>query len=377
MTAIRIPAHRPCIGSEELLAVQGVFESRWLGSGAVAKQFDESIRQLLGIRHVIAVNCGTAALHLALDALGVGPRDEVIVPSLTFVSSVQAILAVQARPVFCEVRTDTLTMDVEDVKRRLGANTKVIMPVHYGGRVCDMAPLRALAEDRAIRLVEDAAHAFGSTYQGCWAGTLGHAECFSFDPLKNITCGVGGALATDSDAIASRVRTSCNVGIDTDSWNRMEKDEPWFYEVVTPGFRYRLCDINASIGLAQLKRMNEFRARKRSIVRCYHQAFRSLSGLAVIPHDGEGVFPFNYVVRVLNGQRDRLLAYLRERGIGSTVEFIPCHLQPLFAPFRSRLPATEQLYHEILTLPLYYEMTGQDVEGVIDAVRSFFEDGGR
>ncbi len=355
--------------------MERVFESRWLGSGGVAKDFEQTLSRFLGVRHVIAVNTGTAALHMALSGLGLEPGDEVIVPSLTFISTVQAILAVGARPVFCDVLTDTLCVDEGDVARRLSPRTKAILPVHYGGRICDMAALRSLTHGREIFLVEDAAHAFGSTWNGRAAGTFGDVGCFSFDPIKNITCGGGGALVTDDDSVASRVRAISNVGIDKDSWSRIDTSKPWFYEVSESGFRYQLSDINASIGMAQFQRLEEFRERKRSILQSYERAFLNIPELAMVTTAETGVFPFNCVVRVLNGSRDLLMTALKEVGIGSTVQFIPCHLQPVGARFREPLPVTERLFGEIVTLPLYFEMTDQDVQEVISAVRRFFDQG--
>jgi perosamine synthetase len=366
-----IPVHRPYLGREELDAVGRVFESRWLGMGAVTKEFEQRLREFLGVKHVIATNTGTAALHLALDALDLQPGDEVIVPSLTFVSSVQAILAAGGRPVFCEVSDATLTVDAEDAFRRVTPRTRVIMPVHYGGRACEMDELLPSARERGIRIVEDAAHAFGSSYRGRMVGTLGDATCFSFDPIKNITCGGGGAVATDDDEIAERALPVRHAGVQADSWSRRLSERPWSYKVIVAGYRYHLSDVNAAIGLEQLKRMEAFKARKRAIVRRYDEAFHGVSGLALLRADPEATFPFSYVVRVLDGRRDGLMAHLEGQGIATTVEFTPNHLQPAFARFASPLPVTERLYEEILTLPLHVEMTDADVERVIAAVRSF------
>lgn len=368
---IRIPSHRPCLGPAELEAVRQVLESRWLGRGRLTKEFEDRLGDYLGVRHVIAVNSGTAALHLALDALELEPGEEVIVPSLTFVSSVQAILAAGGRPVFCEVNPDSLNMEAGDAAACLSERTRAILAVHYGGRICDMEGLRRLAAGRGIRLVEDAAHAFGSGVAGARAGTLGDIGCFSFDPIKNITCGGGGAVVTNNGELAERIRARHNVGLETDSWSRLTGERPWFYRVVEPGYRYYMSNLNAAIGLAQLDRMEEFRARKRAIVRRYEEAFSATEGLTVVRHDLKDVFPFNYVVRVDGGRRDALMRHLRERGIGTTIQFIPNHMQPVFAPFARPLPVTERLYEEILTLPLYVEMTDADVEEVIGEVQAF------
>jgi len=371
-----IPVHRPYIDQEELHAVARVFDSRWLGMGSITEEFEEKLREFLGVKNVIAVNTGTSALHIALEALALASGDEVIVPSLTYVSSVQAILAAGARPMFCDVCADTLNMDISDAFRRVTPRTKAILPVHYGGLACEMDELLPLARERKLWVVEDAAHAFGSTYKGRRVGTLGDITCFSFDPIKNITCGGGGAIATDNNEIASRIIPRRNVGIDKNSRSRIRNERDWFYEVVSPGYRYHLSNLNAAIGLEQLKRFNAFKKRKQAIVRRYDEAFRDVNGLALVTHNLAETFPFSYVVRVLNKQRNALMKHLKEKGIGTTVQFVPNHLQPAFADFCVSLPVTEQMYEEILTLPLYYEMTDADVETVIAAVRSFFREAG-
>lgn len=368
-----IPVQRPYIGREELDALAGVFDTRWLGMGAVTKEFEDELREFLGAKHVIAVNSGTSALHIALDVLNLTPNNEVLVPSLTFVASVQAIVATGARPVFCDVCPDTLNMDVDDVVRRMTMQTKVIMPVHYGGLACEMDELLSVAREQKILIVEDAAHAFGSTYKGRKIGALGDVTCFSFDPVKNITCGEGGAVATDNEEIAARIIPKRVLGIDKDTWSRMRHKRNWFYQVVTPGYRYHMSNVSAAIGLQQIKRLETFKTRKQAIVRSYDEAFKDVNGLALIKHDLDETFPFFYVIRVLNKRRDALMKYLREKDIRTGVHYIPNHLQPLFAKFRVPLPITERIYKEVVTLPLYYEMANTDVQIVIDEVRSFFD----
>jgi perosamine synthetase len=367
-----IPVQRPALGPEELAAVGQVFETRWLGMGAVSSAFEAKLRELLGAKHVLAVNTGTSALHVALSALNLPPDAEVIVPSLTYIASVQAILAAGARPIFCEVCPRTLNMDVEDVRRRLTPRTRVLMPVHYGGLACDMDALLALAREHDLWVVEDAAHAFGSEYRGRMVGTLGDVTCFSFDPIKNITCGEGGAVVTDHDDIAGRIVPKRLLGIDNDTWTRQKHQRNWSYNVVTLGWRYHMSNINAAIGVQQLTRFDAFKERKQAIVRRYDTALADCPGLSLIEHNDES-FPFFYVVRVVGGRRDALAAHLRERGVATGIHYIPNHLQPLFADWREPLAVTEQLFGEILTLPLFYEMTDADVATVIAAVRSFAE----
>ena len=369
--SFRIPVHRPFFGREEVEAVARLMEDRWVGKGAVTTAFEHKVAEFLGVRNVIAVDSGTAALHLALGSLELEPGDEVIVPALTFPSPVQAIFVLGARPVFCEVRKETLNLDVSDALERVTPRTRAIVPVHYGGVPCDMDELVGYARERNIAIIDDAAHAFGSSYKGRKVGTLADLTCFSFDPIKNITCAGGGAIATDDEVRARAIRPRRNLGIDMDSWERIDQQRFWHYQVITKGLRYNLTNLHAAIGLVQLERLEEFKARKQAIVRRYDEALGSLDGIKLIERNLPDVFPFSYVIRMLDGKRDDLISHLRQGGIGSTVQFIPNHLHPAFVEYRVPLPVTETLYDEIVTLPLYFEMSDADVEDVIGGIRSF------
>jgi len=221
-------------------------------------------------------------------------------------------------------------------------------------------------------VVEDAAHAFGSTCKGRKVGTLGHVTCFSFDPIKNITCGEGGAVVTEDDELAKRVVVKRLLGIDKDGWSRYQEEHSWFYEVVMLGYRYHMSNINAAIGLAQLKKFDAFLQRKREIVHRYDEAFQDVDGLKLLSHNLDEMFPFFYVARVRDDRRDDVMTYLKENGVGSGVHYIPNHLHPFFAQYRTELPVTEKVWQEIITLALYYEMSDESVERIIQLVREFF-----
>ena len=367
-----LPTHRPYFDSTEVDAIAGVLESRWVGKGALTEEFEAAIRDLVGAKHVLSTNSGTAALHMALDVLDLRPGDEVLVPSLTYAAPVTMIVVAGARPVFCDVREETFNIDVKDAIARATHRTRAIMPVHYGGLPCDMDAIVDLARPRGWTVIEDAAHAFGSSYRGRPVGSLSDLTCFSFDPIKNITCGTGGAICTDDDEVARRLLPLRNVGIDFGTWRRIGDDSPWHYHVVTHGWRYELHNLNAALGLAQLRRLDDYRARKHQIVRQYDEAFADLEAIALPHRDLDSTFPFSYVVRVTDGRRDRLMTHLKERQVDCTIQFHPNHMQPAFAEFRRPLPVTERLSREIVTLPLFFEMTDDDVALVIDAVRSFW-----
>ncbi len=370
--SIRIPACRPAIGAGELEAVREVFESGWLSVGRQTEQFENELAALLAVKHVVAVMTGTAALALALDVLDLQPGDEVIVPSLTFAATIQAIVQAGGRPVFCEVEAATLNMDPEDVARRITKRTRALLPVHYSGYACRMRELCRLAARHGLAIVEDAAHAFGSAYEGRPIGSLGHMTCFSFNPVKNITCGEGGAIATPFDEEAERLRRMRNLGIGRPTWDRMGEARFWEYEVTGKGQRCAMANINAAIGLVQLRRRQAFLENKRRAVRAYDAAFAGMAGVRLIEKDVDQAFPYSYVLRVENGRRNALIAHLRGCGIGSTVHYTPNHRQPAFAGEAVRLPVTEQAYEEIVALPLYSEIGAAEVAEVIEGVRDYF-----
>ncbi len=372
----KIPIARPSIGSDELESIRKVFETGWLGLGSVVYEFENDLRRFLGADNVIAVNTGTSALHVALEVLDLKKEDEVIVPSFTFIASIQAIICSGAKPVFCEIKRDTLNIDPEDLKKKINPSTRAIIPVHYGGFPCEMDEILNIAHKHSIVVVEDAAHAFGSTYKGRKIGSFGDITCFSFDPIKNITCGEGGALVIRDSDIAQSVIKKRNLGIDKDTWHRYKNERSWFYEVTTKGFRYHMSNINAAIGIVQLKKIEKFIQKKRDICLRYDSEFCNLKGIEILQRDYRQIAPFNYVIKVKD-DRDGLLNYLREKGVDAGIHYIPNHSQPLFKKFYTHLPVTEEIYGEILSLPLYFDMEDRDISSVIEAVTSYFKYGCR
>lgn len=368
-----IPTFRPHLDGDELRAVGRVFDSRWLGMGDAVRAFEERLQEFLGVPHVVAVGHGTAALHLALDALDLQPGDEVLVPSLTFVATVQAIRLAGAIPVFCEVDPESLNLDVADALDRLSPRTRAVMPVHFAGLPCDMEPLVDAGRRHGFRIVEDAAHAFGAGLNGRKIGAWGDLTCFSFDSIKHITCGEGGAVSTKNADWAERLRQRRRLGMDPAAPGEGRVDAHWQYGVMGHGFRYHMSDINAAIGLVQLEKLPRFLQRKRQIVRRYDEELSGLPGLQFVRRNLEEACPWAYVLRILNGRREAFRDHLRNRGIATLVQFVPNHLQPAFAPWRTPLPVTERLFDEIVTLPLFTEMTDADVDQVLAAAKSFLD----
>jgi len=366
-----IPVSRPSIGTEELDAVKKVFESGWLGMGVQVFEFENALKAFLGAEKVIAVNTGTSALHIALDALKLGSTDEVIVPSFTFAATIQAIIACGAKPVFCEIDNKTLNIDIKDIQNKINKKTKVIIPVHYGGQPCDMDEILEIAHSCGAVVVEDAAHAFGSTYKGKKIGSFGDITCFSFDPIKNITCGEGGAVVLKNADLAAEIIKKRILGIDKDTWHRYKNERSWFYEVTGNGFRYHMSNINAAIGLVQIKKIDTFTQKRRYVCSKYDSAFKDIKGIELLKRDYNNIVPFNYVVKVNNG-RDKLMDYLKKNGIDSGIHYIPNHIQPAFKKFSVDLPVTDDIFKKILSLPLYPDITDDDIAIVIKTFKGYF-----
>jgi perosamine synthetase len=368
-----IKVSQACLGEEELSSVREVFASGYFGHGPKVVEFENALKAYLGAANLIVVNTGTSALHVALDALGIGPGDEVIVPSLTYVASFQAIGATSAVPVSCEIDPETLQVDPADIERRITPRTRALMPVHYAGAACDLERVQGIAERYKLRVVEDAAHAFGGTYRGRKIGSFADVCCFSFDSIKNITCGEGGAVVCRDAALAERVREKRHLGTRAEKITGASAGARGVaFSAVTQGFRYHMSSINAAIGVEQLKKVERFLARRRDICRRYDRAFASIDCLRTLPVDYRAAAPHIYVVRVLDGRRDALIRSLQDAGIESGVNYIPNHLHPQFRLSDLTLSATEQAYGEILTLPLHCGLSDAQVERVIGSVCKFF-----
>ncbi len=361
-----VPLARPSIGPREVAAVGEVLRSGWLGMGPAVERFERAVAKLVGAPLCVAVSSGTAALHLALEAVGVRGR-EVVVPSLTFAATVQAVLAAGGAPVFAECREDDLTLDVSDAERRLTPRTRAIVPVHYAGRPAEMGRLLDLAGRHSLVVVEDAAHAFGSARDGTRVGAGGHLTCFSFDPIKAVTCCEGGAVCTAREAWAERIRRMRRLGI---RGPRAGSDKGRV-RVVEAGFRYHMSDVNAAVGLAQLERVSELVRERRYVAGRYDEAFRGLPALRLPMHDLAEEVPFCYTLRVRRNRRAALMRALMAHGIETQVLYPPNHRQPAFARYGGRLPITERLGAELVSLPLFAGMREEQVEHVIRRTTSF------
>lgn len=358
-----------CLGAEELAAVREALDLGYFGMAHKVLEFEEAIRKYLGAQYVISTNNCTSALHVAVDALGIGKGDEVITPSLTFIGAFQAISATGATPVPVDVYPDTLLIDIDDVKRKITPRTKAIMPVHYAGNPCNLDALAKIAKEHKIRIIEDAAHAFGSYYKGKKIGSFGDILCFSFDSIKNITCGEGGAVICFDAALADILRQKRLCGMKRPGQGSTKwKERVPFVEVNMQGYRYHMGNINASIGLEQLKKIDSFIARRREICRRYDSAFKNIPGITCLPINYDNVAPHIYVIRVKNGLRDKLIQYLKDLDIETGINYVPNHLHHFYARKNVSLPETEKAFKEILTIPLHCGLSDGDVDKVIKGV---------
>ena len=361
-----IPLARPNIGPRELAAAQSALRSGWLGMGPAVERFEGAVAAYVGARHCVAVSSGTSALHLALETVGVR-GSEVVVPSLTFAATVQAILAAGGIPVFADCRADDLNLDVDDAAARLNRRTRAVVAVDYAGRPADLARLIPLAEARGAVVIEDAAHAFGSAYaDGTRVGSGAHLTCFSFDPIKTITCCEGGAVCTSNELWAEQIRRKRRLGIRTLRGPAPDRR----YRVVEPGFRCHLNDVNAAVGLAQLERADELIAARRRAAHLYDERLRGLPGLALLRHDLSREAPFCYTVRVLGRGRRALMRSLAAAGIETAVLYPPNHREPAFAAFAASLPTTERISSEHMSLPLFAGISDAQVDHVITRIAS-------
>lgn len=357
---------------EEVKAVEQVLKSGWLGLGPKTKEFEDQFARYVGAEYAIGVNSCTAALHLALEIMGVG-GGEVITTPMTFVSTNHAILYNYATPVFADIEEDTLNISVDDVEKLITSRTRAIVVVHYGGHPCDMDGILSVARDKNLKVVEDAAHACGAEYKGKKIGSLGDATCFSFHAVKNLAMGDGGMITVHRSELNERLRKLYWLGISRGTWDRAKgKAYKWEYDVEEIGFKYHMNDIAAAIGLVQLSKLEKMNARRRAIVDAYNEAFARVKWIETpIEKEYAESAHHNYVIKVLSGKRDELITYLAEHGISASVHYIPNHLYNIYKPYYRKLPVAELVWKKLVTLPLFPDLKDSDVDYIIEKVKKF------
>lgn len=375
MDYAHIPVLQPSIGQEEIDAVSEVLRSGWLGLGPKTAQFEAAFAAYTGSRFAVALNSGTAALHLALDVLGIGPGDEVIVPTITFISTVHAIRYVGATPVFADIEANSMNVCPADIAGKITPRTKAILVVHLGGHPCDMEAIHALARQHGLHVVEDAAHACGAAYKGKRIGSVSDITCFSFHAVKNLTSGEGGAITCNSEWMDRKLREKRWVGISRDTWIRSsnEKVYAWQYFVHEVGYKYHMNDLQAAIGLVQLGKLPQLNGRRQEIAQRYTRELSGLDWLQLPAEPAYGTSSWHlYQVRLADGQlRERLISHLQEVNIATGVHYYPCHLHPCYIHLKAVVPRSLEVWKTILTLPIHPNITEADQDRIIARIKEF------
>ena len=373
-----LPFHRPSIGEEEIREVEDTLRSGWITTGPKTKRFEEEFKEYIGCGHALAVSSCTAGLHLALVASGVGGGDEVVTTPYTFAATGEVILQVGARPVFVDVCEGGFNIDPERIRKAVTPRTKAIIPVHFAGEPCRMEEIIRIAREHDLVVVEDAAHALGAEYDGRKVGTIGDITAFSFYATKNITTAEGGMVTTDDPDIADRINILSLHGISRDAWKRYSSEGSWYYEVLYAGYKYNMTDVQAAMGLHQLRKLPDFLKVREEYVRMYDEGFGDMPEVVLPPRPRNGRHAWHlYVIRLrlemLEIGRNEFVEALRAENIGTSVHFIPLHLHPYYRETFGfgwgDFPNAEDAYKRAISLPLYPEMTPEDVEDVIRAVR--------
>jgi dTDP-4-amino-4,6-dideoxygalactose transaminase len=376
-----LSAFRPSLGAEEIREVTDTLKSGWITTGPKTRAFEDAVKKYVGASYAVALNSCTAGLHLALLALGVGKGDEVITTAFTFVATANVIVHVGATPVFVDIQPDTYNIDPTQIEKAITKKTKAIIAVHYAGHPCDMDEILRIAKKHTLAVIEDAAHAIGAKYRGKHIGSVGDITVFSFYATKNITTAEGGMVCIKKRGgrhLEEKIRVMGLHGMSRDAYKRYAKGGSWQYEVIYPGFKYNMTDIQASLGIHQLKKIEAFTKKREAIASYYDKHFKNLRGV-IIPTVKKYVRHARHLYPILIDQsqltinRDAFFKALSAENIGSSVHFIPVYRHPYYAKnFKARakdFPVTEQVYARTISLPLNNAMTMQDAKDVVMAVK--------
>ena len=374
---MNIPFHKPSLNRQTKKLFDQVVNSGWLTTGRHVNDFEAGVKQLLGFEYAKAVSSCTAALHLAYIVLGLKKGDEVIVPSFTFCSTINMVIHVGATPVFCDIDERTLCLDPIDVSRKMTSRTKAVVVIHFAGMPADLNAIKKICKKRKIPIVEDAAHAFLTKYQGDYIGNHGNIVCFSFYATKTLTTAEGGLIVTLSQKQLKKVKMLALHGLSENAWSRYDKKGSWKYRVLTAGYKYNMSNVHAAIGLSQLPHV----VKEKGMRIRYADEYRRL--LKKVP---EIILPINppykksehswhlFTIRMRDPEkRDLLIEYLKKHGVGTSVHFIPNHQQPYYRKFnRVVLPTTETVGKSILSLPIYPDLGFEKIHKITDLIKGFF-----
>ena len=387
-----LPFALPSIGEEEIEEVVDSLRSGWVTTGPKVKKFENNFNEYVKCKHSIAVNSCTAGLHVALSAFGVGPGDEVIVPTLTFTATANVVVHLRAKPVLVDVGNDFNILP-DRIEAAITSNTKAIVPVHHSGQSCNLEEIYNIAKKNNIAIVEDAAHAIGTTYRDHRIGSdslnyfdsesdLKRAVVFSFYATKNMTTGEGGMIVTEDDELAAKMRVLTLHGMSKDAWKRYSSAGSWYYEVIEAGYKYNMTDIQASLGIHQLKKLDSFIKKRQEIAYIFDKAFHEMTEIDIpIRHKERNHIYHLYIIQPdpdkLTIDRSQFIEELKELNIGTSVHFIPVHLHPFYRDTfnykRGDLLNAEKIFDKMISLPLYPAMTENDVQDVISAVENIIK----
>jgi len=383
---VKVPFAIPECGDEEVREVADVIRSGWLTTASRCARFEKDFADVVGVKHALAVNSATAALHLGLEALGIGVGDRVLVPTLTFTATAEIVRYLRADPVFVDCDPETFCVTIELIENAIESNglkpsaVKAIIPVHFGGHPCEMGTILAFARENDLAVMEDAAHALPTRYQGTLIGGFGDVTCFSFYANKTMTTGEGGMLCTNDDRIAKRVKTMRLHGINRDVWDRFSTGASWEYDVLAPGFKYNMPDINAALGIHQLAKIEYFRDKREQIARRYYEGLADIPGL-ILPRihcemTDHSWYIFNVLVdgdktkRGIN--RDTFIAEMTKRDIGTSVHYKPLHRMTYYRETYGlkpeMFPNAEWVFERCVSIPMFSAMTDDQAEYVIDCI---------
>lgn len=377
-----LPPFRPMIGQEEIDEVVDTLKSSWLTTGPKTHRFEELFRDYIGSKHAVALNSCTAGLYLSLKALNIGKGKEVITTPFTFAATANVIVHAGAKPVFVDIEPDTYNIDPEKISGRITEKTSAILPVHYAGHPCDMDKILRIAEENHLSVVEDAAHAVSARYKGKMVGTMGDAASFSFYATKNLVTAEGGMVTTNSDEIAEKIRILGLHGISKDAWKRYSSEGSWYYEIISAGYKYNMTDIQAAMGIHQLKKLGEMQKRRDEIADRYNRAFEEVGEITIptvkrYASPAWHLYPILLNTSRLKIARAEFIEALKAENIGTSVHFIPIHLHPFyqnrFGFKKGDFPNAEDVYEREVSIPLYPAMTDKDVEDVILAVKKIID----
>jgi perosamine synthetase len=378
-----IPFHKPYITDDEISEVIDSLRSGWLTTGPKCFDFEKNFAEYIGCKYAVAVNSCTAALHLALEAIGIKKGDTIITTPMTFAATAEVIRYFNAKPIFVDIVPDTMNIDAEKLETTIESlaikrlKAKAIIPVHFAGHPCDMDTIMKIAESHDMKVIEDAAHVLPAKYKNHMIGTIGDITCFSFYATKNISTGEGGMAVTDNLEWAERMRIMSLHGISKDAWKRYTAEGNWYYEIIAPGYKYNMTDMAAALGIVQLRKADFFQQRREEIAALYNNAFRNLPQIEP-PATKEDIrhswhlYIIKLNVELLTIDRNQFIEELKSRGIGTSVHFIPLHIHPYYRDTYGYkpedFPVAYETFRRIITLPLYPKMSDEDVQRVIETV---------